>query len=105
MSLNRSEQVLYDYVQGHKDERQHLQHKVRSIVAASAEVHGAVARIDAELWRYFEERSAVAPVFVAAARTYGLKRTSMKSLAELLVRLWTEPRPRKPAHAGPGGSP
>ena len=100
MSLNRSEQLLYDYVQGHKDERQHLQHKVRGIVAASAEVHGAVARIDAELWRYYEERSAVAPAFVAAVHAYGLKRTSMKNLAELLVRLWTEPKPRNPAAAG-----
>jgi len=69
-------------------------------VAASAEVHGAVARIDAELWRYYEERSAVAPAFVAAVRAYGLKRTSMKNLAELLVRLWTEPKPRNPAAAG-----
>src|ERR1700690_1115127 len=105
MSLNRSEQILYDYIQFHKDERQHLQNKVRAIVAASAEAHAAIARIDAELWRYFEERSAVAPVFVAAARSYGLKRTSMKNLAELLVRLWTDPRPRKPVLTGPATAP
>ena len=85
MSLNRSEQLLYDYVHGHKDERQHLHNKVQTIASASADVHAAVARIDAELWRYYEERSSVAPVFVAAARAHGLKRTSMKNLAELLV--------------------
>ena len=101
MSLNRSEQILYDYIHFHKDERQHLQNKVRAILAASVESHAAVARIDAELWRYFEERSAVAPVFVAAAGSYGLKRTSMKNLAELLVRLWTDPKPRKPAPTVP----
>jgi hypothetical protein len=105
MSLNRSEQLLYDYVHGHKDERQHLQDKVRAIAGAAADVHAAVSRIDSELWRYYEERSAVAPVFIAAARAHGLRRTSMKNLAELLVRLWTEPRPRKPAPAGPGAAP
>src|ERR1700690_3590679 len=105
MSLNRSEQILYDYIQFHKDERQHLQNKVRAIVAASAEAHAAIARIDAELWRYFEERSAVAPVFVAAARSYGLKRTSMKNLAEYLVRLWTEPKPKKPSRPEPPAGP
>jgi hypothetical protein len=105
MSLNRSEQLLYDYVHGHKDERQHLQHKVRAITAGSADVHSAVARIDAELWRYYEERSSVAPVFVAAARAHGLKRTSMKNLAELLVRLWTDPKTKKPVLPEPGAAP
>lgn len=99
MSLNRSEQMLYDYVQGQSEERQHLQEKVRGIVAASDELPAAVARIDAELWRYYLERSEVAHIFIAAARSYGLKRTSMKNLAEYLVRIWTEPRPRKPGPA------
>ena len=101
MSLNRSEQMLYDYVQANKDERQHLQHKVQAIVAGSAEIPGAVARIDSELWRYYMERSSVTPAFVAAARVYGLKRTSMKNLAELLVRMWTESKPKKPSQPGP----
>ncbi len=95
MSLNRNEQMLYDYVLGQVDERHHWQDKVRGIVAQSAEIAAAVSRIDAELWRYYLERSEVTPVFVDAARAYGLKRTSMKNLAELLVRLWTEPRPKK----------
>jgi hypothetical protein len=99
MSLNRSEQMLYDYVQGQREERQHLQNKVRGIVAESVEIPSAVARIDAELWRYYLERSEVTPIFITAARSYGLKRTSMKNLAEYLVRIWTEPRPRKPSAA------
>jgi len=99
MSLNRSEQMLYDYVQGQTEERQHWQNKVRVLVAQSPDIAGAVARIDSELWRYYLERSEVAPVFVAAARKYGLKRTSMKNLAEYLIRLWTEPRPKKPTPA------
>jgi hypothetical protein len=103
MSLNRSEQMLYDYVLGQAEERHHWQDKVRGIVAQSAEISAAVSRIDSELWRYYLERSEVTPVFVEAARSFGLKRTSMKNLAELLVRLWTEPRPRKrpPEEQGP----
>jgi hypothetical protein len=99
MSLNRSEQMLYDYVQGQSDERHYWQEKVHAIVSESVEIPAAVARLDSELWRYYLERSEVVPVFIAAARTYGLKRTSMKNLAEHLVRLWTEPRPKKPRPA------
>ena len=97
MSLNRSEQVLYDYVQLHREERQFWQDKVRAIVTRSLDIPAAVSRLDLELWRYFEERSAVVPVFMAAARSLGARRISMKNLAEYLVRLWTEPRPKKPS--------
>jgi hypothetical protein len=37
----------------------------------------------------------VAEPFKSAARLEGIQRTSMKNLAELLLRLWTEPKPRK----------
>jgi hypothetical protein len=97
MSLNRSEQLLYDYVQHHPDERHYWQTKVQTIVAGSGELPLAVARLDSELWRYHEERSAVVPAFAAASRALGGKRISMKNLAEHLVRLWTEPKPKKPA--------
>jgi hypothetical protein len=105
MSLNRSEQMLYDYVQGQIDERHYWQNKVQSIVSESAELSVAVARLDSELWRYYLERSEVAPVFVAAARVHGLKRTSMKNLAEQLVRLWTEPRPKRSSATESEGRP
>ena len=49
--------------------------------------------MDSELWRYYEERSAVIPAFNDVLGKTGPRRTSMKNLAELLVRLWTEPRP------------
>jgi hypothetical protein len=105
MSLNRSEQMLFDYVQGQSEERQYWQDKVRAIVSRSADIPIAVALLDSELWRYYVERSEVAPVFVAAARAHGLKRTSMKNLAEHLVRLWTEPRPKKPKPQDPTTDP
>jgi hypothetical protein len=104
MSLNRNEQMLYDYVLGQVDERHHWKNKVQSIMSGSAEIFAAISRIDAELWRYYLERSEVTPVFVEAARAFGLRRTSMKNLVELLVRLWTEPRQKKgtPGGSGPG---
>jgi hypothetical protein len=97
MSLNRCEQTLFDYARGHPDERHYLQDKVQALVKASPEVSNAVARIDSELWRYYVERSAVVPAFSEAVGGASPRRTSMKNLAELLVRLWTEPRPRKAA--------
>jgi hypothetical protein len=101
MSLNRSEQALFDYIKGHPDERQYFQDKVHALVRANDEAPVAVARIDSELWRYYEERSSVVPAFKEAARMYGPKRISMKNLAELLVRLWVEPKPRKSNGSGP----
>jgi hypothetical protein len=95
MSLNRFEQRIFDYLQGHRDERQFWQEKVRGIVKAENDDHAAAARLDGELWRYYVERSGVVPVFKDAARHEGLKRTSMKNLAELVIRLWVEPRPKK----------
>lgn len=95
MSLNRCEQRVFDYVQGHPEERQYWQTKVQTVCRSSSDDHSAVRQLEPELWRYYEERSAVASPFKEAARTEGLGRTSMKNLAELLVRLWTEPRPKK----------
>ena len=92
MSLNRSEQRIYDYVQGHVEERHYWTSKVQTVCRATADDHAAVLQLEPELWRYYVERSEVASPFKEAARTEGIKRTSMKNLAELLVRLWVEPR-------------
>jgi hypothetical protein len=100
MSLNRCEHTLYDYIKVHRDEGQYLQEKVHKLIAASDDIPAAVARINLELWRYYQERAAVVPALAAAMGTGSLGRTSMKNLAELLVRQWVEPKPRKPT---PGG--
>ena len=100
MSLNRSEQLLYDYVRT-TAMRDTTWHKVRAIVAGA---HGAAQggnQLDSELWRYLEERSAGSRLF-AAVPLRAPERTSMKNLAEYLVRLWTQPRPAKPAPNGRG---
>jgi hypothetical protein len=100
MSLNRCEQRIFDYLKGHPEERQFWIGKVQS-VCRSLDDHAAAARLENDLWRYYEERSAVAAPFKEAVRMEGLRRTSMRNLAEYLVRLWTEPRPRKkPAETG-----
>ena len=95
MSLNRSEQRVFDYFQVQVDERQYWFQKVQKTARAAANDHEAAAQLDNELWRYYVERAAVAAPFREAARTEGLQRTSMRNLAELLIRLWVEPRVKK----------
>ncbi len=94
MSLNRCEQRVFDYLQCHPEERHFWVAKVQT-VCRTLDDHAAAARLESELWRYYEERSAVAAPFKEAARLEGLRRTSMRNLAELMVRLWTEPRLKK----------
>lgn len=94
VSLNRCEQRLFDYVHAHKEERIYWQEKVSSALKAADNEHVAADRIEVELWRYYVERSQVVATFREAVRQEGLNRTSMRNLAELLLRLWTEPRPK-----------
>jgi hypothetical protein len=105
VSLNRYEQTLYDYVKSHPDERQYWQDKVRALLVESGDPSRGISRLDAELWRYFQERSAVSAAFGVAERGAPSGRISMKNLAELLVRLWTEPRTVKPAPPGADAGP
>ena len=95
MSLNRAEQLVFDYLHRHPEERHFWQGKVRTMAKAAANELQAADRLAEELWRYYEERSAVALPFQEAVRTEGMQRTSMKNLAELMVRLWTEPRQKR----------
>ena len=94
MSLNLCEQRVFDHLQGRREEGQHWREKVRTLAKETGGGFALASRLEAELWRYYEERSAVAEPFRSAARREGLRRTSMRNLADLLVRLWTDPRPR-----------
>lgn len=96
MSLNRSEQILFDYLQAQPDELRHWQEKVRGTARRHPDIHSAAASLDHALWDYFVERSAVAEPFRGIAQRQGLARTSMKNLAELLLRLWAPPQPKPP---------
>jgi len=95
MSLNRCEQRVFDYLQVHRDERQFWHEKVRGLVKNVPDHHTAAGRLEGELWRYYLERSEVVTIFRDAVRAEGRQRTSMKNLAELLLRLWVEPRAKK----------
>jgi hypothetical protein len=97
MSLNRCEQRVFDYIKSHPEERHYWQAKVQTVCRNTGDDHVAAAELDGGLWRYYEERSQVASPFREAARSEGLRRTSMRNLAELLIRLWTEPRVKKKA--------
>ena len=95
VSLNRFEQRVFDYWEGHPEERQFWREKVRGAAKIEPDGHALTSRLDGELWRYFVERSGVVPSFLEAAGQGDLQRTSMKALAELTLRLWVEPKPKK----------
>lgn len=94
MSLNRSEQMVLDYLQSHSEERHYWLEKVRRTSASSADEHEAASILEREFWNYFEERSTVAEPFKGVAHREGIRRTSMRNLAEYVLRLWA-PRPKK----------
>jgi hypothetical protein len=106
VSLNRAELLVFEYLQRKADERHHWQAKVRALAAGHAvDPHAAAVALDTELWRYYEERSRVAEPFRQRVRDEGLRRTSMRNLAEHLLRLWAPAPPkRRPAAVEPPGS-
>ncbi len=95
MSLNRCEQLTCDYVAANPEELRFWQDKVKAAAQTARDDHAAAARLTDELWAYFEERSGVVPVFRELAAREGLRRVSMRNLAEYWLRLWVEPRPKK----------
>ena len=94
MSLNRTEQLVYDYLHAQPDERRHWEGVVKREVAGAGDQHAAAFVIERELWRYYLERSEVAEPFRGVARREGTPRMSMRNLAELLLRLWAPPPPK-----------
>lgn len=99
MSLNRNEQMIQDHLRARPDELRHWQEVVRREAKRAGDPHAAATVLERELWRYFEERATMAEPFRDLARREGLARTSMRNLAELLIRLWAPP-PEKPKNPG-----
>ncbi|HEY4247467.1 MAG TPA: hypothetical protein VGM64_11455 [Lacunisphaera sp.] len=95
MSLNRYEQIIFNYWQTQPDELQFWKTKV---VAASRMVAapGETARdLERELWDYFAERSQHVALF-KELNIDGVRRISLLNLAEYVLRLWgPPPKPRK----------
>jgi hypothetical protein len=88
VSLNRSEQQLFEYIESNREERQFWEYKVRGFNTQSAARADAARLIEGELWRYYKERAGVVPKFKQVAEREGLHRVSMQNLAEYLLRLW-----------------
>ena len=103
MSLNRWEQMTFDYVLGHPEERHFWEDKVRALAAGAPDGPAVATELESELWRYLEERSRVAEPFRSAAARESLRRTSLRNLAEHLLRMWTPPRPKRSRPAGADG--
>jgi len=97
VSLNRSEQQLFEYIQANRDERHFWEYKVREFDAKCPEKSEAVRLIERELGRYFVERSGVVRSFKEVAAREGLRPVSLKNLAEYVLRMWAPPRPVKRA--------
>ncbi len=99
MSLNRAEQVLFDYVEKHAEERQFWTAKVRDHMARSRDDFATAASLALELRRYWDERARVGAL---PGERVGADRNppalaSFRNLAEHLMRLWGPARPRRPA--------
>jgi hypothetical protein len=95
MSLNPGEQRIFDYLQGNRDEGRFWKEKIRTAAARTPDLHALAGRLDLELRHYHEERSAVVAHFRDKADRESLRRMSMRNLAELLLRIWTDPKPAK----------
>ncbi len=98
MSLNRTEQALFDYWEKQPDERRHWQAKVTDLTRSPLAGRSEMARtLERELWEYLGERTP----HVATLRTlqaHGAGRISLMNLAELILRLWGPlPKPRPPS--------
>ncbi len=103
MSLNRSEQLVFDYLNAHPEEKSYWVDKAKA-AARLADPHEASSRLADALWSYYEERAGVAAPFMDRVRHEGLQRTSMRNLAELLLRLWAPPKPKTPVRREGGSS-
>ncbi len=97
MSLNRTEQTVHDHIVRRPEERRHWQEKVAQLAARAADDHAAADTVAAELVAYCRERACVVAEFRELAGPGGPNRLLLRNLAELLLRLWTVPRPKRRA--------
>lgn len=98
MSLNRYEQMVFDYWDRAPDERRHWQMRVVELTRDGASP--MLARgLERELVAYASERSEHVPA-LRELRAQGAMRVSLLNLAEHLIRLWGPPPKPKRRPAG-----
>lgn len=94
MSLNRYEQLLYDYIESLPEERRYWYDRVLEIERSNSRRAAAALVLNAELWEYFEERSHHEESFSEVV-SVGAGKLSMLNLSEYLIRMWGVAKPRK----------
>ena len=87
--------MTFDYLEKNHDEFHFWKEKVQTVAKSVNSDHEAARRLEEELWAYVVERSGVVSPFLDEAQREGLPRTSMRNLADYMLRLWTVPR-KKP---------
>ncbi len=87
MSLNRYEQLLYDYIESLPEERRFWFDRVVEVAATNRRRETAALILNAELWEYFEERSRHESAFANVVGG-GMGKLSMLNLSEYLLRMW-----------------
>ena len=96
MSLNRYEQLLFDYLESHPDEKRFWESRVLDVSRNGDRREAQVLELNRILWEYFEERARFETEFEAATSFDGSGKISMLNLSEYLLRMWA-PLPKKRA--------
>lgn len=94
MSLNRYEQLLYDYIESLPEERRYWLERVVEVAETNRRREAAALALNGELWDYFEERSRHEPEFADVVGA-GAGKVSMLNLSEYLLRMWTAGKAKK----------
>ena len=88
MSLNRYEQLLYDYIDRNDEEKRFWEGRVVEIGCQGGRLEGLVLGLNDQLWDYFEERARFDPVLRDLRFHDGEPKISMLNLSEYLLRMW-----------------
>ena len=95
MSLNRYEQILYNYVETRQEEKIFWEARVLELAKRRGRREAAILDLNSMLWEYFEERSRCESPFREVVIHEGAGQISMLNLAEYLMRMWAPPPKRK----------
>lgn len=89
MSLNRSEQLICDYVEENPEELRFWREKVKGVVHEENDPHQAAGELAEQLGAYATERAAVVSALDGVVDPATARVPSMRNLAEYWIRLWT----------------
>jgi len=93
MSLNRAEQILFDYMENHAEERHFWREKVLDVMEKNGNDFAVSATLAIELGLYCEERRHAGSVVTEVVTDKYVKHFSFRNLAEHLMRIWGPVRP------------